>query len=225
MGCRACKCSIHRPSRRSPGRCPASPRVTCAARSPRRRPERTSQPPRPCSVRALPSCPARRGECMEPARIAQRHRARSVGLKNAHTGPTGRRGAPAEFEKSMCCAIRVEQGSRTRVPLCTDQARIEQRSKHIAQRSGRKQHLLVDESLNLILCKSKLVSALRIKVSQTTFADHKNITVSKESKNPRRPQSHKGYGPMGSPPRARMKGQLCGFSFYGRISGQNKALE
>ena len=79
----------------------------------RRRPERTSPPPRPCSVRAPPICPARRGECMEPARIAQRLPDRSVGPENARTGLTGRRGASAEFAKSTCCAIRVEQGSRT----------------------------------------------------------------------------------------------------------------
>ena len=64
-----------------------------------------------------------------------------------HPGPKGRRGASEELVKSMCCAIRVEQGNIARVPLCTGQARIEQRSKHIAQRGGQTQHLLVGESL------------------------------------------------------------------------------
>ena len=99
-----------------------------------------------CPVRAMSSCPARHGECKEPARIAQRHRARSVGLEHAHTGPTGCRGALTEFVKSVCCAFWVEQGSSTRVLLCADQARIEQRSKHIAQWGGQKLHLLVGES-------------------------------------------------------------------------------
>jgi hypothetical protein len=48
----------------------------------RRRPERTSPPPRPCSVRAPPICPARRGECMEPARIAQRRPGRAPSTEN-----------------------------------------------------------------------------------------------------------------------------------------------
>ena len=96
----------------------------------------------------MSNCPARKGESKEPARIAQRHRARSVCLENAHTGPMGRRGALTEFVKSVCCAIWVEQGSSTRVPLCADQARIEQRSKQIAKRGGRKQCLLVGESLH-----------------------------------------------------------------------------
>ena len=71
------------------------------------------------------------------------------GPQNACTGSTGVVGASAEFVKSMCCTIRVEQGSRTRVPLCAGQARIEQQSKQIAKQGGQKQRLLLGESLTL----------------------------------------------------------------------------
>ena len=60
------------------------------------------------------------------------------GPQNARTGPTGCRGASAEFVKSMCCSIWVEQGSRTRVPLCAGQARIEQRSEHTGAHGAQK---------------------------------------------------------------------------------------
>ena len=75
--------------------------------------------------------------------------ARRLGPESAHTGLKRRLGAASELAKSLCCTIWVEQGSSTMVPLCADQARIEQRSKQIAKRGGRKQRLLVGESLSL----------------------------------------------------------------------------
>ena len=127
------------------------------------------------SVRAQVSCPARRGGYLEPARIMQCLLARRLGPVNAHTGLKRRLGATAELAKSLCCTIWVEQGSSTRVPLCADQARIEQRSKQIAKRGGRKQRLLVGESL---ICKLEEVTCIILNLIRDILSSYRSTHCS-----------------------------------------------